>query len=117
MADMNDLQNWAAGKTGQEEGATGTSDGADESEGEEQDDITPADALQGACMELREAADYLERALKKMDEPGDLQEKLDEFRATADELETQAAELREEEEEEGDEEDEDDEDGEGDGGE
>ena len=109
MADMNDLQAWANGKSGEEQETQqqGNLDTGD-AEGEgEQDDITPADALKGACMEAREAADYLDRAIAKMDDPGDLQDKVEELRTLADELEEQAEKLAEE--SEGDEEDEEDE--------
>lgn len=116
MADMNDLQAWANGKAGEEQAGQNQNQeqagGEGQGEQEEQDDITPSEALNGACMEIREGADYLERAIAKMDDPGDLKKQVDDLRKQADDLEAKAEELAEETEEEEDEEEET-EDGEG----
>jgi hypothetical protein len=112
MADVKDLQNWAAGKAGEEQGEQQNAQGAEgqgEGSGEEQDDITPVEAVQGAVMEAREAADYLDRAIKKMDEPGDLTKQVEELRKLADDLEAAAEEMAKEAEEEGGEEEDEDE--------
>lgn len=111
MADVNDLQNWAAGKAGEEPGEQQGGQGAEgQGEGsEEQDDITPVEAVQGAMMEAREAADYLDRAIAKMDDPGDLTKQVEELRKLADDLEAAADKLAETSDEEGGEEEDEDE--------
>jgi hypothetical protein len=95
MADVKDLQAWASNKAGEEQGEQQNAQGNEQGKGDgkEQDDITPVEAVQGAMMEAREAADYLDRAIAKMDEPGDLQKQADELRKLADDLEAKADEL------------------------